>query len=421
MKKTKILEIALAGALAFALFSCSFPGGSSSGLNNGSGNGSGADDHTAEDQPISGPLTVAETWAGKDANNNPITYYINSTYYIQTGGTLTISAGAIVKLGPNGKIYIKKGGALIASNVIFTSSKDSRGRKILAAGDTEPWQGDWLQIEIYEGHAEFKDCEFSYGGNGCSTVNIEERGATCRIDGCKFTFCAGDREVKNKIKAALRYEGNVTFDNDENTPDNMKNLVTNTTFENNVWPLSIPPYFDISGTNHFGTGDKANEYNLIHLEMSDINARHIKKSVVWETQEVPYLYSTNNQLSIENILTIKGGTAEKPTVVEFADAGIYIADDGELRLENNIRFTNCEKSPTSKFGGLYCYVNNSVKVNNHTKTINKVLMEKNESKNIIVENYEVSAAYTRGSNYDDWVDHRIKTIQNTNNKSVFAE
>lgn len=44
MKKTKILKIALAGALAFALFGCSFPTGGLSGNGGGNGNsGSGSE------------------------------------------------------------------------------------------------------------------------------------------------------------------------------------------------------------------------------------------------------------------------------------------------------------------------------------------------------------------------------------------
>ena len=54
------------------------------------------------DNVISGPLTTAETWAGKNDSGESITYYINSTYTIKDGGALTIQEGAIVKFGPKG-------------------------------------------------------------------------------------------------------------------------------------------------------------------------------------------------------------------------------------------------------------------------------------------------------------------------------
>lgn len=65
MKKTKILEIALAGALAFALFSCSFPGGSNSGsgLENGSGD---TDDTSGTSDNGSGNVSNVNNWRATD-------------------------------------------------------------------------------------------------------------------------------------------------------------------------------------------------------------------------------------------------------------------------------------------------------------------------------------------------------------------
>jgi len=404
MKKTKILEALLAGALAFALFSCSSPSGGDSGSK------SGSDKHTDEDQPIKGSLTVAETWEGKDDSGNELTYYISGTYVVENGGALTIKEGAIVKLASSGTIQVKGGGSLIANGVVFTSYKDSRGRKILAAGDSEPKPADWKNIYIGGGHAEFYNCEFSYGGNNANTVSVIKAGnsnATCRVDGCLFKYNYGSREVDYDVYSALRYEDNVIYGED--------NRVTNTTFENNVWPLTVPAYFSVSDTLTFGEGDKANEYNMIH-----INSNTIKdQTVVWGHQTVPYIHpASSNKIDIQSggTLTIKGGPdAEHPTVVEFDHNGLVISKGGKLNVEENIHFTNSEKSENNTFKGLYCYAdfyvaryNDPTKIDHH---IGQVWLQSNTAKNIIIDNDQPTGSdYTTGNYIED---HK-KIIQLTN-------
>ena len=275
----------------------------------------GKNDHTDVDNPITGPLNTKDNvWPGKDENNNSITYYINSIYNINNSGDLVIEEGAIVKFGPKGGITVNTGGSLEASGVVFTSSKDKRGREILAAGSANPFPGDWKQIYIYGGYASFYGCEFSYGGNSLSTLVVKDDRARCRIDNCLFRNNGGDKEVSYNVNAALKYYDNVDY--------NEENSITNCTFENNVWPLSIPAYFSLDGSNHFNTTDKPNEYNFIH-----INSYKIDINAVWATQDVPYIHpGTTNKISISNgaSLTIKGGTEEKPTVVEFDKNGLTI-------------------------------------------------------------------------------------------------
>lgn len=388
MKKTKLGEIMLASMLSFALFSCEPPSEEIG--------GSGNNNQTSADKPIEGTLTVAETWPGKDENEKPVTYYINSTYYVQNGGALTISEGAIVKFGPKGGITVNGGGSLVATKAVFTSSKDSRGRKILEAGDANPSAGDWKSLNISGGHAEFYECEIAYGGNGVNTINVKKNTSlpTCKIDGCLIRYNSGSESVANSVKAAVYYDKTVTYSSD--------NAVTNTTFENNVWPISLPPFFDVSGTNHFGTGEKANTYNLIHFYDEDIT-----RDAVWEHQEVPYLYaaSTNplyvGYASNSGSLTIKGGTEGNPTVVEFFQKGINVyKNSGTLYLENYIHFTNCQYTPNTKYPGLHCakeiiwhdyYTSGSVKTT--YKETNPLLIS-NDTMHITIDGYEASAKYS---------------------------
>ncbi len=386
MKKTRVLALLAASALAFTLFSCS---GSTGGDSGSTTNNNTKDNHEKEDQPIKGTLTESDTWEGKDASGNPITYYINSEYGITKGGTLTITEGAIVKLGPSGTIQVKEGGSLIATDVVFTSYRDSRGRKILAAGDAEPKPGDWKNVYVGGGHAVLTDCEFSYGGNGANTVSVIKVGksnATCRVDGCLFKNNSGSKEVDNDIHAALRYEDNVEYNED--------NYVTNTTFENNVWPLTIPAYFSVSDTLTFGAGDKANEYNMIHINSNTIK----NQTVTWTYQTVPYIHpSSSNKIILESggILNILGGPdRDHPTVIEFDHNGLHINKGGQLKLASNILFTNSEKSSNNKFEGIYAstdfWVSSRVNETGQ-KNIVKVHYISNTSENIIIENDQPSS------------------------------
>ena len=118
---------------------------------------------TPKDDAVTGPLTTEATWPGKDEAGNSITYFINETYLIKDGGSLTIEEGAIVKFGESGGIRVNNQ-TITANGVVFTSWRDPRGRKINSAGTADPAPGDWGQIYIYGGVAKFTNCEFSYGG-----------------------------------------------------------------------------------------------------------------------------------------------------------------------------------------------------------------------------------------------------------------
>lgn len=397
-----MLEFIMAGALAFALFSCSFPGGSSSGLNNGSG----ADDHTAEDQPISGPLTVAETWAGKDENDESITYYINSTYTIKDGGALTLESGAIVKFGPNGGIKVLDTGSLVANNVIFTSYRDSRGRKIIAAGESSPEAGDWKQIYIYGGTSKFTNCEFAYGGNGLHTLQVAKNTnkGKARVDNCLFKNNSGTAAVNYSIKAALFYDDAVDYDAD-------KNCVTNTRFEGNVWPLSIPAFFSLKDTNTFVN----NTYNYVH-----INYNHIKIATVWENVGVPYIYLYSSYpLNIDSAgsLTIVGGEDEsKANKICISTHSMEINKGGKLILSDYVTFTNSPESSGTDFKGIYCDKDYKFDTNangSYDLTVSKVLLVENPAKpNIKIENCAPTASYYIDTNTK--YQYYIEKIQDEN-------
>ena len=394
MKKLKLLAkfAATAAFLSIVLTGCPglFPE-DSNGTNSSNGSNSSTNNEDT-DKPISGTLTGdTVTWPGEDDEGEIITYYIKPgvTYTIKNGGKLIIEEGAIIKMGAGSKIEVGIGGTLEATGAIFTSAKDPRGRTIKAAGQDAPAAADWKNIYINGGHGELYNCEISYGGSGCSTVNVEKNGSSygsCKIDGCKFTYNSGTNSVTSTVNAAVRYASTLIYGED--------NTLTNTTFENNIWPITLPVKFSVSGNNHFGTGDKANKFNLIHL-FGD----YISGEVVLEHTEVPYLYATGNNFDIGGTstngkLTIKGGDADHPTVVEFYQKGFRVYDKtGLLVLENYIHFTRCDAVDNQKYNGIYCYKRKVPYVDNNGKDqtyTGYVLLTTNTSENIEIDGYEVT-------------------------------
>ena len=392
MKKTLIKFAALAALITLAFTACSKPTDNNSSKKN---------QNTSVDDEITGDLTTAETWAGKDANGGSITYYINSNYTIKDSGSLTIEKGAIVKFGPNGKITVNRT-SITATGVIFTSYKDERGRTISAAGGSAPAPGDWKQIDIYGGTGTFTECEFSYGGNECSTLEIVKNSTKgkARIDRCTFKNNSGTKSIPDNdsgVKAALKFDKTCEYDASINS-------VTNSTFENNVWPLSMPADFYIVSNNTFND----NEYNYVYINDSDISG-----TTTWEHLNIPYIFVDNNNLTIKanGSLTINGGNEQSSTTVCFTNGGIYINKDGTLTVSSFVKFTNCDKNPTILFKGIQCVTSRtwSTGTNSHDTTS---LVYLKSSGNVVIEKDEVPASYKNEPN-------KYLEILPTNNYEAF--
>ena len=419
MKKLKSLaKIVVAAAfLSIAITGCSllFPEDS-----NGT-NGSNSSKQTDSDNPIKGPLTVEETWPGKDDAGNSITYFINETYLIQNGGSLTIQEGAIVKFGSNGGIKVNNQ-TITANGVIFTSWRDPRGRKINTAGTAEPAPGDWKQIYIYGGVAKFTNCEFSYGGSSSSTVEVVKGSnnilGKARIDSCSFKNNFGSKSIPDRdtgVKAALKYGSSCVYDKD-------KNCVTNTNFENNVWPVSMPADFYISGTNTFS----GNEYEFVY-----INYYAIKDATTWDYISIPYLFSDNDTLKINAnaTLTINGGNKEgvdKSTLVTtvcFVNGGLHINENGTLKVNGYVKFTNNPKNPEIEFTGIECYTyrkwsSSGSDLNRTVKLISNSSTNPDDENyfNVTVEHFQETGKYaTDAANAEQY----RRPIQQTNNYDAF--
>ena len=401
MKKTSCAAALVASFLLLSLTACAKPTDSTSKSNS----------NKNKDNEITGPLTVAETWPGKDSSGNPITYYINETYTIKDGGSLTIEDGAIVKFGENGGIYVDNQ-SITADGVIFTSWRDARGKTINAAGTTEAAPGDWGRIYIYGGTAKFTNCEFAYGGKNSSTVEITKGSSgilgKARIDKCFFTYNYGSKSIPDRnsgVKAALKYAASCVYNADNN-------CVTNSLFENNVWPVSMPATFYISGTNSFG----GNEYEFVYINTASINT-----NTTWDYLTIPYIFSDNSKLNINAnaTLTINGGNKEGVpkytlvTTVCFVNGGLYINENGTLKVNDYVTFTNNPNNPDIEFTGIECYTYrkwaSSGSSENH---VVKLITDGN----ITVEHFQETGKYA--PDYEN-AEHYRRPIQQTNNYNAF--
>ncbi len=119
MKKLSFLLVSL-GLLTVCLSSCDDKG---TGTN-----------PTAESDTIKGPISTNTTWS---ANKK---YFLKTFVYVESGATLTIEPGTVIKGLDKGALIVKPGGKLIAKGsstqpIVFTSAK-AKGQR--AAGD---WGG----------------------------------------------------------------------------------------------------------------------------------------------------------------------------------------------------------------------------------------------------------------------------------------
>ena len=412
MKKSKFLLAVFSALIVLSFTACPKPTDEPSNKSSS---------QTAKDDAVKGPLTTEVTWPGKDDAGNPITYFINETYLIKDGGSLTIEEGAIVKFGESGGIRVNNQ-TITANGVVFTSWRDPRGRKINTAGTADPAPGDWKQIYIYGGVAKFTNCEFSYGGSSDSTVEVVKSSNSilgkARIDSCSFKNNNGSKSIPDRdygVKAALKYGSSCVYDKDNN-------CVTNTSFENNVWPVSMPADFYISGTNTFSN----NEYEFVY-----INSYAIKAATTWDYISIPYLFSDNNKMHINAnaTLTINGGNKEgvdKSTLVTtvcFVDGGLYINENGTLKVNDYVKFTNNPKNSEREFTGIECYTyrkwsSSGSAQNREVKLLSNSSINPDDENyfNVTIEHFQETGNYASTAAN---AEHYRRPIQQTNNYDAF--
>lgn len=381
MKRNSI-GVLLAGLVSTALLFTACPGTPGGDIGGGGTGGTGGDTPA----PGKSYIEIAENIVSSMELEKGKTYYINKTISIKDGGSL-ISKGqedkpVVVKLSGSGRIIVTGTGSMVAENTIFTSVKDCTvGESILS--NSEPMPGDHRGIEV-RGTASFTKCSFLYAGNSkYPALNVYyESGSTgkARVDNCYFADNGGEDDVDGT--PALKYDYRAY----EYDPD--VNCVTNTTFERNIWPLSIPANFSLDGSNTF----QDNRWSGIYLKSLSVS---VKKNVVLENQSVPY-YVEDGNLSVYagGSLTIKGGKDEEhPTQFLFASGKkLNVKVDGKISVGSNTHFGSIVDGTT--WAGIIA----------ETKEDGKTIYNcyySTEEKNILIENidsYPTTSSY-RSANF----------------------
>lgn len=275
---------------------------------------------------VSGNIVSATTWlAGK-------VYYLGDAVYVESGATLTIQPGAIVKFGTEGLIDIAQG-TMIAdgtagSPIIFTSIRDAAigGDSILNDGTTGPAKGDWNYVwaDVSSSGNVFRHCEFRYAGRDAKAALYVDGSTT--VDNCVFhdNLCGLPQAATQEATLDARNTVSAT-------------VITNNLFYNNTWPLAVPANYSLGASNSFSfdhdsdaaTPALANTHQAIFLGNS---GGEITGNVAWSETEVPLCFFDNSWLYVDaaGTLSIASGAAVK---FSGTASGIYIADGGSFSYD----------------------------------------------------------------------------------------
>jgi hypothetical protein len=263
---------------------------------------------------VGSTINTAVTW------QNNKTYFINNTVTISSAGSLTIEPGVVVKFGNKGKLTVN--GSITATDVTFTSWRDNieGSEVIVAAGTTPAAPSDWYGITITGAGAAalFSGCTFKYSGlTNTPALKITSSGKAIVSD-CSFQNNGGTDANTSSGTAAL------TWSNSAASYSETDNCVISSSFESNIWPLSIPADFSLASGNTF---DASNTYNAILVTAPSSSL--IAHDTVWGTQSIPYMMlSTNNTtLKTGSTLTIAQNNDIRFNKTSLTVNGILLAEN----------------------------------------------------------------------------------------------
>lgn len=219
----------------------------------------------------------------------------SSDLRIESGNSLTLSPGVMIKMGEEVSIFVDEG-VLIAEGtesapIVFTSIHDDS-----YGGDTDanentitPVPGDWDDIRVYgtNNNSLFRYCEFYYGGGYSDyldhTLYIQTNYTT--VDQCIFGFNKGESKGAVNLEDAS-YE----------------TKVTGNIFYGNEKPLFISGKVDIDHTNVFHNPSNPTENNAKNGIF--VNDNRIKGNITWSVTEVPYVMIVDMTIEDGNALTL---------------------------------------------------------------------------------------------------------------------
>lgn len=273
--------------------------------------------HAATIQTLSGAISSNTTL------NSSVIYHVTGTVTVNSGVTLTIPAGTILKfdaftgLTVNGTLYAV--GSSI-STIYFTSWKDDTvgGDSNGDGSATSPTKGSWLNI-LCGGSSivDLEYCEARWGGSG--TAGIYGNAPSSLI--IKNNVISGSNTVgilASPLAAASTWDirnntikDSTSYGMDLATNTNLSFTFSGNTIQNNTGGgLYVPFDLDITGNTFSSTSPNGNQ-NAVRLK---IGAGTLTRDTTWQPP------ANSNKYYLEGSLTVPVGktlTVSAGTIVKF--------------------------------------------------------------------------------------------------------
>jgi PKD repeat protein len=245
---------------------------------------------------------------------------------------LALAAGVMVKFDHLGRIQLNGNGRLLARGtatqpVVFTSYLDDATSGDTNHDNTATTAGkrDWNSILLNATTGSVFDyCQFRYGGQGGSTLDMHAATATVS----NSTFAHNGEDVAVVTKAAL----------DAHTAA-ASTIIQNNTFYDNIRPLSITSSIDLDNSNTFQNPGNAAQKNTYQGIVVDWDSNVSKANVVWRETELAYV--NNADIDIASGKTLELGSN---VTVKFMAGRRVTMRDAVSQLINatgtGVRFTS---------------------------------------------------------------------------------
>ncbi|BCE03605.1 right-handed parallel beta-helix repeat-containing protein [Marinicellulosiphila megalodicopiae] len=165
--------------------------------------------------PSVGAYRVINSAISEDTHWKSGTYYVSSSFTINSNVTLTIDPGVIVKVGGSRTITVN--GQLIADGVTFTSwSDDSVGGDTNNNGESLGSDAHWTNIYIptnATGDSVIQNSTLRFGGSSTAIIYNRKSGTVIQNNRIEFSNTSG---FYTRDGSGVVFSGNEVFDNATN-------------------------------------------------------------------------------------------------------------------------------------------------------------------------------------------------------------
>ncbi|PKL39929.1 MAG: hypothetical protein CVV44_06825 [Spirochaetae bacterium HGW-Spirochaetae-1] len=265
--------------------------------------------------------------------------YVIYTYPFYINDVLTLEPGVIVKFHPDGDYAVLYSGGKIDARgtasrpIVFTSFRDDEhGGDTNGDGPSWAAKGDWMRIDTNgQPGSVFRHCAFYYGGASTyySTLRlyhaVPESSTPDSVTDCVFAHNRGGTSsgyFYGALDATYAAAGSV---------------ITGNRFYDNIFPLSIGPYYSIDDSNMFSdaAGSINNDCNGIFYNANE----DFRWDISWSETEVAFAINDNLWITGNTDFTLGSNV-----VVKFYPSSILNIDSDGSSLVNytspSVQFTS---------------------------------------------------------------------------------